>query len=141
MRGTLLNFSEAVGLALHTVDYLARHADARVATAEIAAALGVSEHHLAKVHQRLARAGLILGTRGPGGGFRLARDAEDIRLLEVYEAVDGPLPAMRCLLGRAECEKPGCILGGLVARVEDEVRAFLSNHTVGDLARPAEVPA
>jgi len=141
MRGTPLNFSEAAGLALHTVDYLAQHGEALVSTGEIAAALGVSEHHLAKVHQRLARAGIIAGTRGPGGGFRLARDADAIRLLEVYEAVEGPLPAMRCLLGRAECEKPGCILGGLVAHVEDEVRTFLSDHTVGDLSRPAEVPA
>ncbi|MBE7558212.1 Rrf2 family transcriptional regulator [bacterium] len=132
---TLLKISEAASLALHTVEQLAREKDRFVPTQEIAEALHVSEHHLAKVHQRLARAGLVRSTRGPGGGFQLDRAPAKITLREVYEAVEGPVEPHRCLLGRAECRRIDCLLGGLADRVNREVLDFFEHTTVADLAR------
>ncbi len=132
---TLLNISEAASLALHTMRELACQPQRLVSTQEIAGDLSVSEHHLAKVHQRLARAGLIRSVRGPKGGFQLDRDAKAITLREVYEAMEGPVGPHRCLLGRRECGRVNCLLGGLTERVTREVLDFFDQTTVADLAR------
>lgn len=131
---SLLRISDAAALALHTVDFLARHPERYVTTQEVAEAFGVSENHLSKVHQRLAKAGLVQAVRGPRGGFRLARPATDIPLLEVYEAIEGPLHPCRCLLGRASCQREGCILGGLADSVNRTVIEFFAKTTVAQLA-------
>jgi Rrf2 family protein len=52
--------------------------------------------YLAKHLQALARAGIVETTKGPGGGYRLARPANAITLLDVVEAVQGPEPAFTC---------------------------------------------
>ena len=70
--------------------------------------------------------------RGPKGGFTLQRRPEDITLLEVYEATEGPLPQQRCLLGNPMCGG-NCILGGLLERVGDEVRQYFANTRLSDL--------
>lgn len=129
----LLRISEAAALALHTVQVLAAHPERRISTQQIAEQLAVSEHHLAKVHQRLVRAGILEATRGPGGGFALARDAAEIRLIEVYEAVEGPLTTCRCLLGRPVCARSDCLLGALSDQINRLVGEFLRTTTVAAL--------
>lgn len=128
----LLKISEAASLALHTMGLLASRPGEQVSTRELAARLKVSEAHLAKVMQRLGRAGLVRSQRGPKGGFALQRNPEDITLLEVYEATEGPLQERRCLLGNPMCSG-NCILGGLLERVGDEVRDYFSQTRLSDL--------
>ncbi|MCF8064724.1 MAG: Rrf2 family transcriptional regulator [Desulfarculaceae bacterium] len=128
----LLKISEAASLALHTMGLLASRPGEQVPTRELAARLKVSEAHLAKVMQRLGRAGLVRSQRGPKGGFALERNPEDITLLEVYEATEGPLRERRCLLGKPMCNG-NCILGGLLERVGDEVRDYFSQTRLSDL--------
>ncbi|MCF8044104.1 MAG: Rrf2 family transcriptional regulator, partial [Desulfarculaceae bacterium] len=72
----LLKISEAASLALHTMGLLASRPGEQVPTRELAARLKVSEAHLAKVMQRLGRAGLVRSQRGPKGGFALERNPE-----------------------------------------------------------------
>lgn len=128
----LLKISEAASLALHTMGLLASRPGEQVSTRELAGRLKVSEAHLAKVMQRLGRAGLVRSQRGPKGGFALQRNPEDITLLEVYEATEGPLQERRCLLGNPMCSG-NCILGGLLERVGDEVRGYFSQTRLSDL--------
>ena len=73
--------------------------------AVMADGLSASEAHLAKVLQRLAKAGLVTGTRGPGGGFRLTRPAKEISAREVYEAIEGRLQVERCMVGKPLCRR------------------------------------
>ena len=87
----LVRISESASLSLHAAALLARRADERVPNQEIAAALHASEHHLAKVMQQLVRAGVTRSTRGPKGGFQLSQSSEKITLLQLFEAVEGPL--------------------------------------------------
>lgn len=130
----ILAISDAAALGLHTAAALAADPVRRRPARELAAALGVSQAHLAKVLQRLVRAGLVHSVRGPAGGFVLRRPAADVTLLEVYEAVMGPLRPSPCLLGRPSCNAAGCVLGDLLRRVDAEVRAYLSNTRLSALA-------
>ncbi len=102
----LLRISEAAALALHTTELLARNLDRYVTAQEIAETLSISEHHLQKVHQRLSKAGVIRSVRGPGGGVQLAMAPEDVTLMRVYEAIEGPYQPDQCLLNRATCVRP-----------------------------------
>jgi len=126
--------SEAVALALHAAAILAERPDELVATAFFANALSASENHLAKVMQRLSRAGLVTSTRGPGGGFRLARPAAEITLLEVYEAIEGKLDVTGCLFDRPVCDGRFCILGGLVRSLEQQTWDYLHETTLAQVA-------
>jgi Rrf2 family protein len=62
-----------------------------VASHTIARAKGMPERYLLKILVALVRAGLVVSLKGPHGGYRLARPAKGITLLEVVEAVDGPV--------------------------------------------------
>ena len=65
--------------------------DKPVASHHIAQARGIPERFLLKVLKPLVSARVLLSIKGPNGGYRLARPANQISLLEVVEAVDGPL--------------------------------------------------
>lgn len=132
----MLRISDAASLALHTMAYLAGNTDRLVSTHEIASALNISENHLAKVHQWLAKAGLVDAVRGPSGGSRITKSPRDITLLDIYEAVEGPFKPANCLLHRPACPGKNCILGGLVASVNTQVRDFLAGTTLEQLANP-----
>src|ERR1039457_5676018 len=84
---------------------------------EIATDQGVSQAHLSKVMQRLVKFGLLTSRRGPGGGFLLGRAPETITLLEILEAMDGPMSDNKCMLGRKKCLYGGCALGALLTHV------------------------
>ncbi len=131
---SILAISDAASLALHTAAVLAADPDRRRSAREIVGVLGVSHAHLAKVLQRLARAGLVRSVRGPAGGFSLGRDPAAVTLLDVYEAVMGPLRPSRCLLGRPVCAAGGCVLGGLLRRVDHDVRGYFERTPVSALA-------
>lgn len=133
----LLRISDAVSLAFHTLWLLAEQESKSgyLQTPDIAKRLAVSEHHLQKVHQRLAKAGFIRAIRGPKGGFCLNRPAREITLLEIFEAIDGPLEPSRCLLGRGQCQVENCLLGCLVDQVNQLVRSHFERITLDQLAQ------
>ncbi|MDP8225153.1 MAG: Rrf2 family transcriptional regulator [Candidatus Lernaella stagnicola] len=130
-----VNISEAASLGLHAMTYLASQNGGHRTTASIATVLDVSEHHLAKVMQRLAKAELVESVRGPHGGFRLAKDATQITLLDVFEAVEGKAEPRRCLLSiEPRCPEEKCILGGLNIRIFKEVREHFQKTKLADVA-------
>jgi len=102
----------------------------------MAEGLSASEAHLAKVLQRLAKEGLVTGTRGPGGGFRLTRPAAKITLREVYEAIEGRLEVERCMLPSPVCDKKDCPLGKLFSRLSDDAMKTLGSTTLADVELP-----
>ncbi|KPK80903.1 MAG: hypothetical protein AMJ81_11140 [Phycisphaerae bacterium SM23_33] len=130
----MLRISEASSLAMHTMALLAARPERRLSAGRIARILGASQAHLAKVMQRLAKAGLVGSVRGPRGGFALARPAERIALMDVYEAIEGPMPDSRCLLAKPICRGPRCILGGLLKSVNGQVRRQLESTRLSRLA-------
>lgn len=131
---SILRISEAVSLALHASAVLASRPDELLSTHELAEMLGISEAHLSKVLQRLAHTGLVRGSRGPKGGFTLSRESEKISLLEVYEAIEGPMQTMNCLYDTTICNRNGCIFGGLLSRVSQEVWEYFANTNLHQLS-------
>ena len=113
----MIKLSEAASLALHTMVLLADIPDRQVSAREIAHELDVSEAHLAKVLQRLARHGLLNSVRGPKGGFSLARSYSNISLLDIYESVEGPMIDEHCFRTTRACNSRRCIFGGLLVDV------------------------
>lgn len=71
---------------------------------ELAEELGVPRNYLSKVLNRLAKRGLLVSVRGPGGGFRLARSAEGISMAEVVAEFDDLTPSGKCLMGGRRCD-------------------------------------
>lgn len=130
----LIRFSTPASLALHASALLARHDGERLSNQAIATALRASEHHLAKVMHQLVRAGVVRSTRGPSGGFELGKPAAEATLLEVYEAVEGPVGASECLLGEYVCDGTQCMVGDLVHSVHMQVRKYLADTTLAQLA-------
>lgn len=124
----MLKISEAASLGLHAMKFLAaRFSEGPFSTETIALELGVSSAHLSKVLQRLSKHGMVKATRGPGGGVSLARRPEEVSMLQVYEALDGPIYAGSCLMGREHCEHKECILGDLINEVNESVRKRLED--------------
>jgi Rrf2 family protein len=87
-----MKLTRASSYALHAVVYMAaQKEDKPIASHLIAQARGIPERFLLKVLKPLVSAQVLLSIKGPNGGYRLARPASDITMLEVLEAVDGPI--------------------------------------------------
>ena len=102
---------------------------------EIAAAYGISENHLMKVVHQLARAGIVESVRGKGGGIRLARAPDEIRLGEIVRASEGNAPIVECLsatLVACRIASP-CRLKGILINAFDALYDSLDEHTLADL--------
>ncbi len=130
----LVNISEAVSLGLHTMALLATGVGHRLRNQQIAESLNASSHHLAKVMQRLVKAGLVDSAPGPNGGFLLDKPAEDVTLLAIYEAIDGTLDEEECLLMEPICGGRNCMLGELLHSIHEQLRDYLIKTTLSELA-------
>lgn len=125
--------SQAAALGWHAMALLARRAPSPLSTKEMAAALQASAAHLSKVLQRLAKAGIVLSERGPGGGYRLAKAANRLTLLRILEAIDGPLAPDACLMRVRVCPGKKCLLGDLLTDVNHRVRRYFAETTLSDI--------
>ena len=130
-----IKLSEAASLAFHTAAYLAQNPDRLVPSREIARNLGASEHHLSKVLQRLVHSGIVRSTRGPRGGFMIRAPREKIRLIDIYESIEGPMQPARCLLGLPICKGNRCPLGALIHKTDEAVRKCLMGTSLAEMAK------
>ncbi|MBK6733149.1 MAG: Rrf2 family transcriptional regulator [bacterium] len=125
--------SQTTEYALRAVVWLARQPDELQGTKKISEAIQVPSGYLSKVLQKLTRAGLVISSPGRGGGFRLARKSEDIRVLDVVNAVDPLQRIQSCPLGLAS---HGSNLCALHRKLDDDLarteKAFAST-TISDL--------
>lgn len=102
----------------------------------MAEALAVPRNYLSKVMHLLAREGVLRSTRGPKGGFVLAREASGIALADVIQPFD-PLDD-RCLLMRRQCsDAEPCVAHHQWKSLAIQLRAFFRDTTVEELLRSA----
>jgi Rrf2 family protein len=87
-----MKISRSTGYALVAVGYVAQYyREGAVLASRISKQYNIPLEYLLKILQQLVRANVLRSKRGPRGGFFLARPAENITLLEIIEAVDGPM--------------------------------------------------
>ena len=122
--------------AIRGIVYLAgRPIDKVCLLSDIAAAVDVPPTFLAKIFQQFSKIGLVKSFRGTGGGFMLGRPPENITLLEVVEAVEGPIIPNRCVVTPSDCGRSGyCNVHPVWKRVQGEVRGVLEGVTLKELA-------
>jgi Rrf2 family nitric oxide-sensitive transcriptional repressor len=120
---------------LRVLMFLALNPARRATIPEIAAAYGISRNHLMKVVHQLARAGVIESVRGKGGGIRLARTPESIRIGEIVRASEGDAPIVECLSrGESTCRiAPVCRLTRVLTDGFDALYERLNGYTLADL--------
>ena len=87
-----MKISRSTGYALVAVGYIAQNnSDGAVLAARVSKEYSIPLEYLLKILQQLVRANILRSKRGPRGGFFLAHPAEEITLLQIIEAVDGPM--------------------------------------------------
>ena len=131
-----MKLSLATSYAITALVHLAREkADGLITAHKVARSEGVPTSLLRKALKPLVDAGVLRSATGSNGGYSLARPAKDVTLLEVVEAVDGPLLALADLVGGGE----GKALDKRLQAVCDEalavVRERLAGVTLADLAK------
>lgn len=100
---------------------------------------GISLSYLEQLFSHLRRQELVRSVRGPGGGYRLQRDAAQISIAEVIAAVNEDTDATRCG-GKGDChEGDTCLTHHLWMDLSDRIRDFLSNITLADLVARSEI--
>lgn len=96
-----------------------------------------SEAHMIKVCRRLAQGGLLLPHRGSTGGFSLGKSAGQIRLLEIYTLIEGPVVLNPCLFQNHTCSGghgKKCVFGTVIVGFEREVLRYLRKTTLASVA-------
>ncbi|MGH8882956.1 MAG: RrF2 family transcriptional regulator [Stackebrandtia sp.] len=141
-----MRMNEGVEWALHCCLNLAWVGERAVTAARLAAFYELPAAYLNKQLQALARAGILSSVSGPKGGFRLDRRPEDITLLEVVVAIDGPDDAFRCteILHRSPFGDPDadyvdrCVISRHMRAAELTFRRELATRTLADIKADVE---
>ncbi len=137
-----MKLSDGVEQAIHCVGMLAGLSEGGVLSAAALAEFhGVSVSYLLKHLQALSGAGLVSTIPGPKGGYRLARPADEITLLDIVLAVEGPAPAFRCaeIRQRGPNPLPGryftkpCGINAAMLKAEKAYRAELAKVTMASI--------
>ncbi len=111
-------------------------AQKRVSTAQVSKEEKIPLPFLTKVIASLVRAGLVTTSRGMGGGISLTRSPENITLLEILEAVEGPITLNRCLLNGNMCElQPHCAVHDVWAEIQKHLVEELKGVKLDYLVR------
>lgn len=106
--------------------------------ADLAEAIGTTVNYLPQVLRPLVMAGLIGSTPGPGGGYRLCVDLEDVSVLDVIEAVEGGLDQTTCVLRGAPCPAvEPCALHDSWQRARGALLTELGSTSVATTLKPA----
>lgn len=132
------------------VDLAQFAAPAPVALAEVAERQEISLSYLEQLFAKLRRAGLVTSVRGPGGGYKLAFAAEEIRIADVIAAVDEPIRTTGCKPGTAKgCIRRSsrCMTHDLWEELGHQIHSYLISVSLADVcegriyAGPQRAPA
>jgi len=123
--------------ALRALIYLGKFStkENRIGIKKISCDLNLSSPFMGKILQNLVKQKLLISSKGPNGGFALARDAADISLWEVVTKVDGEDFFTSCLISLEPCKthdpsKPLCPVHAQYKKLQQEIRSFFQQTTL-----------
>jgi len=133
----MLRVTKLTDYASVVLSVLAARPDDVLSAAGIAEQAGLEVPTVAKVLKPLAQAGLVEAFRGVNGGYRLARDADAISLIEIVEAIEGPLGMTECSVHAGLCGiEHSCGVRANWRRINDVVADALRGVTLAEMLAP-----
>lgn len=106
-----------------------------VSLPDVAERQEISLCYLEQLFAKLRRAGLVSSVRGPGGGYRLAHDRDDIRIGDIIRAVDEPIRAVRCTPAAIGCrgDRSRCLTHDLWEELGNQINIYLNSVSLADV--------
>ena len=133
----MLRVTRLTDYATVVLTVLAARPGDELSAADLASAAGLELPTVAKVLRPLAQAGLVEGFRGAAGGYRLAREPAEISLVEIVEAMEGPLGMTECSLHDGACGiQDSCGVRANWRRINDVVADALRAVTLAEMLAP-----
>ena len=132
-----MNINQATDYAFRAVLYLAGQPLGEMVEAQaIAHRQVVPMRFLLKIMPSLIKAGIVKSQRGVGGGYALARSPEDISLLDVLVAIEGPIFLNRCLIDESYCSRhaaPECLVHQALSDIQKRLESDFESYSLADL--------
>ena len=136
----MLKLTKKADYGLMAMKHLAERAPKGACSAkDVAEAYGIPQEALAKILQRLAKAGLLRSQHGINGGYTLARDPVTISAFEVIQAIDGPLFITSCITVRGECDQTDrCTIREPLRKVNESIEQVLKRIKISHMREEPE---
>lgn len=131
-----MRISRSTGYALLAVGYIVKHKDKKIILSQsIAKEYDIPLEYLLKILQQLVRANVLRSKRGPRGGFSLAKQPKKISMLEIIEAVEGPMISQLNLAEHAPKEKFSALTEQAYAKALGQARITFDKIKISDLVK------
>lgn len=136
----MLRMTKQADYAIVLMTRLASASGEQRNAAEIAETTGLPQPIVSKILKLLARRDLLSSHRGAKGGYRLARAADEISVVEIIEAVEGPIAITECIDDSpGECsQEPVCPVRGNWQTINEAVRRALTQITLQEMTHPID---
>jgi Rrf2 family protein len=136
----MLKLTKKADYGLIAMRHLAEHAHRGSCSAkDVAEAYGIPQEVMAKILQRLVKAGLLHSQHGTNGGYTLARDPGMISAFEVIRSIDGPLSITSCVTVRGECDQSDrCNVREPLRKVNHSIEEVLRRITISAMRDESE---
>jgi FeS assembly SUF system regulator len=133
---TVLRISKLTDYGTVVLAHLAANARTVCSAADVACSTGIALPTVSKLLKSLARATLVVSTRGANGGYQLARQASEISAADIIDALEGPVSITECSASDSQCAHEGhCTVGVSWQRVNAAIRHALGAVSLNDLLR------
>ena len=138
-----LELTKKTDLAFQALASIAAQGDQRTNGSDLTASLEITTHYLPHVMAPLTRAGWVASTSGPHGGYSIAVDLHEITLLDLVEAVEGPIDNGRCLhLGpRHNVDQTACALHHPWTKARQALITALAETNVAEIIEAPSAPS
>jgi Rrf2 family protein len=129
-----MKISRSTGYAMLAMGYIAQHQDQKIILSQgISNQYDIPLEYLLKILQQLVRANVLRSKRGPRGGFSLAKSAKKITVLQIIEAVDGPMTGQLNLSEQTRGAKFGVKADKIYEKAIAQARAVFAKTKLSDL--------
>ncbi|MCD4818533.1 MAG: Rrf2 family transcriptional regulator [Candidatus Cloacimonetes bacterium] len=130
---SIINISEAVSIAFHSMTYIAQQEGKPIKIKQIAEYLDSSEAHIAKILQILSKKGYLKSNRGRNGGFVIEKPANEINFSSIYECFEPEICIEHCPFNKKVCQFSKCIYGDFFNDLKARTKKYFSNRYLSDV--------
>lgn len=138
----MVKLNKSTRFALYSIVELSKDMHRILTAKQIADKYGVSEHHVIKVLQHLAKAGMVRSIRGVNGGFQLAADPKELTMLDIVKTIEPQIPHTACVLleDNEACRlTEACRIGDVLNEIQEQAYYTLKSITIATLISPPKI--